>query len=103
MTIIRDIPEPPETEAEAIAWVYWAESVIGTGFHPDTPSFDYGEWGDGEPAGPVFTMTDGAVFDEGLAKACAILPDIYRTSLDFFEWLNPGLLDHLLNAIGENR
>lgn len=91
VTPIRPIA-PPRTEAEAIAWVYWAESEIGPGFHPDTPSYDYGEWVDGEPVAPVFTTADFHLFDEGLAMAHALLPDIYATSLDFLTWLHPHLI-----------
>lgn len=34
-------PPTPTTEAQAIAWVYWAESEIGVGFHPDTKGAEY--------------------------------------------------------------
>lgn len=34
------VPYPPTTAAQAEAWVRWAETEIGMGWHPDTPGVD---------------------------------------------------------------
>lgn len=34
------VPLPPTTVAQAEAWVRWAETEIGIGWHPDTPGDD---------------------------------------------------------------
>jgi hypothetical protein len=45
MTTRLAVPYPPETIEQARAWVVWAETEIGTGFHPDTKAEDYVHFG----------------------------------------------------------
>jgi hypothetical protein len=88
------VPYPPETVEQARAWVVWAETAIGVGFHPDSSGREYLAWGTRRRDGvPLLTGKTLARFDEGLTAAHRLLPDIYETSMDIFKELHPEVFE----------
>jgi hypothetical protein len=83
-----EVPYPPTTPEQAVAWVEWAEAEIGVGWHPDTSAEALIEYATGRP---TFTGERAKRYEEGLEAAHQLLPDIYATSMEALLKLHPEL------------
>lgn len=79
------VPPVPTTSEEAVEFLRWCETHIGTGFHIDTSGIAYVVYATGEP---LFTPAEADRLDDGLDACCRLLDDPYAVSLDLFHEIN---------------